>query len=446
MDLVEHAIAYAKLGWSVLPMQPDKKVPYIKWKPYQSKIATEDEIRQWFKQFPKARIGIVTGAISNLVVLDFDSMEAIEAWRSQHDLPETIFQNTGKGQHYLYSMNGQNIRNQAGVIENVDVRGEGGLIVVAPSLHKSGKQYQWGKIDPIEDGLNDLAEITPEMVAVLRNTKEAAADQTGGNEPDWVTTAMAGVEKGKRNATMTRLAGYWMRDQQGDKNKVLAILLAVNKNNRPPLPEQEIKKIVDWAESRQGIDELGSELGLGISHIEIIDYPDISKQYRFYVSDIDMPITCEPKDIVDLNRFRVKILTLTNRIAMDMKRHVFFKMMQKAINSAKVIKASPEETDHGFVVQIISDDIKRSYDHPERMIEANAVVFNNKVIVKTKAILNALSYTPLKFLTQKKIGQILRDLKMKRKSVRINGEVHKAWVCDLDHFKEFENSEILEEI
>ena len=84
MNLVEPAVKYAKLGWSVFPIRaaddphPDDpkndKRPYVKWKPLQTKAATENQIRKWWSKFPKARIGVVTGKVSNLVVIDFDQV------------------------------------------------------------------------------------------------------------------------------------------------------------------------------------------------------------------------------------------------------------------------------------------------------------------------------------------------------------------------------------
>ncbi|MCK5617580.1 bifunctional DNA primase/polymerase, partial [Candidatus Pacearchaeota archaeon] len=86
MSLVEIALQYEKLGWSIFPIRavddphpsdPDNdKRPYVKWKDLQTKRADEKKIRGWWKKFPQARIGIVTGKISNLVVIDFDGPDA----------------------------------------------------------------------------------------------------------------------------------------------------------------------------------------------------------------------------------------------------------------------------------------------------------------------------------------------------------------------------------
>ena len=61
---------YARLGLSVIPMRPFKKISYIKWKPNQTVRFTPEEIDKLWDKFPDAQIGIVTGAVSNLAVVE----------------------------------------------------------------------------------------------------------------------------------------------------------------------------------------------------------------------------------------------------------------------------------------------------------------------------------------------------------------------------------------
>jgi hypothetical protein len=66
------ALQFARYHWSVIPMRARDKRPLIKWLEYQQRLATEDEINEWYQLWPSANVGIVTGAISGLVVLDID--------------------------------------------------------------------------------------------------------------------------------------------------------------------------------------------------------------------------------------------------------------------------------------------------------------------------------------------------------------------------------------
>ena len=59
------------LGWSIIPVDINKK-PYLSWKQYQQKRATIDQIDEWQKQYNPSAWAVITGAISNLIILDGD--------------------------------------------------------------------------------------------------------------------------------------------------------------------------------------------------------------------------------------------------------------------------------------------------------------------------------------------------------------------------------------
>src|SRR5205809_10792 len=81
------ALEYVGRGWSVLPVTANKK-PHTRvlqkvngspdWMRFQKRTASEDEIRGWFDVDPDTGIAVVTGAISELVVIDYDNGEPID--------------------------------------------------------------------------------------------------------------------------------------------------------------------------------------------------------------------------------------------------------------------------------------------------------------------------------------------------------------------------------
>src|SRR5437762_13142169 len=75
-EMLHGAIDYRRLGFSVIPIKPKDKKPLIAWEPYQKEHAPEETIRFWFDNWPNANVGIVTGAVSDCVVIDLDSIEA----------------------------------------------------------------------------------------------------------------------------------------------------------------------------------------------------------------------------------------------------------------------------------------------------------------------------------------------------------------------------------
>jgi hypothetical protein len=137
------ALRYAEKGLSVIPCKPDK-TPFIPWKPYQTNKATPEEIRNWWVKWPEAMIGIVTGEISGLLVIDADNDEARRT--IQDLLPDGLvipIAKTPRGWHYyfLYPV-GAGLTSGAGVLPGVDFRGNGGYIIAPPSKREGGT-YAW---------------------------------------------------------------------------------------------------------------------------------------------------------------------------------------------------------------------------------------------------------------------------------------------------------------
>lgn len=152
MSILEHALEYARRGWSVIPLRAKDKVPALSkqsggWEKYQSERADEAQIRAWWERFPKANVGVVTGSVSGIVVLDIDGPEGEASLAKITDLfgplPETLASSTGKGVHYVFRHPGVELRNFAKRGVNIDFRGDGGYICAPPSIHPSGREYAW---------------------------------------------------------------------------------------------------------------------------------------------------------------------------------------------------------------------------------------------------------------------------------------------------------------
>jgi hypothetical protein len=110
--------------------------------------ASREQLTNWWARWPAANLGLVTGAISGVVVLDVDprnggetTMAALEAeWGA---LPRTwIVKTGGGGRHHWFAMGGRPVATVT-VGPGLDLKGEGGLVVVPPSRHASGERYAW---------------------------------------------------------------------------------------------------------------------------------------------------------------------------------------------------------------------------------------------------------------------------------------------------------------
>jgi P4 family phage/plasmid primase-like protien len=152
MTPLEHALAYAARGWRVAPIPPGEKYPAHL--PQWQKLAhtDADRLTKYWTLNPDHGVCIVTGPESGVFAIDIDpddggddSLRALEARHGE--FPDTVQSLTGGGgTHYLFAWpDGREIRNSAsGVLGvGIDVRGIGGQIVVAPTVHPSGRAYAW---------------------------------------------------------------------------------------------------------------------------------------------------------------------------------------------------------------------------------------------------------------------------------------------------------------
>ncbi|MFZ2522516.1 MAG: bifunctional DNA primase/polymerase [Minisyncoccia bacterium] len=233
---LEWALYYRSIGWSPFPVVKGGKVPSIEWKKYQNEIASEEEINNWWKQNPEANIGIATGLVSGVIVLDIDSKH--NRTSKEFQIPPTICAKTGGlGEHILFKHPGGHVKSTNGQLfgSGVDLKADGGYVVLTPSLHESGNRYEW-IIGPDE---TELAEVPIWLRAALEGQDKNADAKL------WQKGA-SGVSEGNRNETAASVAGKLRSSlpkelvEDGWEN-----LIAWNKKNPEPLPEEELKRVWD---------------------------------------------------------------------------------------------------------------------------------------------------------------------------------------------------------
>lgn len=203
MNLLQDALQYAKLGYSIVPVTPGEKAPpLVDWQAYQDTPANATQIRAWWNKTPTANIAIVTGRISGLTVIDLDGAKGRESFRTSLDnqLPSTLVHRTPRGAHMLFRYC-EDLKQTTAILPGVDVRNDGGYIIAPPSIVK-GKPYEVLRE-------RETATITA-LPPSLNGEKPAAKDSAEiGDAPKWVSTALSGVSIEHRNDTAARLIGYF---------------------------------------------------------------------------------------------------------------------------------------------------------------------------------------------------------------------------------------------
>lgn len=164
---VQWALFYAQLGWAVLPVNyitPEStcscckaecsspgKHPLTKHG-FKDATTEPEQIRQWWEKWQDANIGIATGKVSKLVVMDEDprngSVQSVEKLEEEYGpIPHTLTVKTGGGgRHRYFSYPGHAVQSRP-FMDGIDLKGDGGYVVAPPSNHISGECYQFNTED-----------------------------------------------------------------------------------------------------------------------------------------------------------------------------------------------------------------------------------------------------------------------------------------------------------
>lgn len=255
--MLEYALSYAQRGLRVLPIHgfvggrctcgdPECGSPakHPRTRNGNDDATTDEEqIRRWWARWPDSNIGIQTGVFSNLVVLDVDDREGLRAIESQgFEIPETLKVSTGRGWHFYFKHPMLDLKRTIGALKHVDVIPDKGFVVAPPSIHSSGRVYEF------ED---DEAEIAP-MPDWMRELAQKQTNRTGNS-----LKVGGSIEQGGRNDTLFRLACRW-RINGFDADELFVMLQGVNaKRCKPPLDDDELLNIARSA-AKYEADEVGA--------------------------------------------------------------------------------------------------------------------------------------------------------------------------------------------
>ena len=245
------ALSYLDRGWAALALCPPGhqdvteyhastcqhpgKRPLGRWKVWQSRLPTLEELADQWEQVPRSNVGVVMGQVSNLLGIDVDGPEGQQLLREasgEEGAPATLSFRTARGMRLLYALEtGMTARSWSIRKDGSEVKvlGEGALTVMPPSRHVTGKTYQWNR-------RRGLA-VAPEWT--LR--KPEGQQKVRGPGGQAVGTGPL-IPEGRRNETLFRI-GCAMRGRGMDEYEIHEAIRVVNGRCVPPLEESELRGI-----------------------------------------------------------------------------------------------------------------------------------------------------------------------------------------------------------
>jgi hypothetical protein len=216
-----HGPRYADAKLSVIPTCPDNaKMPAVRWKAMQRRRPSPETVDGWANRMPDANIGIVTGAVSNLTIVDVDDANHLsDAIQKFGDTPIKVKSPRIEGGFHLWYRYGGE-RNATGVCGlKIDIRGEGGFVAAPPS-HRVDQDRAYVFLD---GGLECLGELPPLQLTNDPLQRELANRIGDGQRNDWVFRQLL------------KLARHCE-----DEGELANEAFEINQNCDPHLPENEV--------------------------------------------------------------------------------------------------------------------------------------------------------------------------------------------------------------
>jgi len=225
---------------------------------------TLEKWAEWLDLEPEINIGFLTGSPSKIVAVDIDDAAGEELFnrvtggdhqRDHKSSGRTWRFRTGKGLRYLYLLDRTGVRSArfASGDAGFEILGDGRQSVLPPSVHPSGRAYEWDSEASPKTG--KLLPLDPRLIAY-----SAEGDVTS-ERPDWQAAVQAPTQEGTRNETLTKLAGHLLAPASVPPEEVYIWLKLYSAANcKPPLSDAEIKMIVRSIQNRQERADVQAEL------------------------------------------------------------------------------------------------------------------------------------------------------------------------------------------
>lgn len=264
-SMMEYALQYQKLGFSVIPINPRNKMPLIEFagKPAMS----EEDIKRVWEEHPNANIAFKT---TNFFVIDIDKhgksdgFESLKKWKHLNLIEPTLQAKTASGGKHLFYFKRDDISigQMIGFLPGVDIKAhENNYVLVAPSATDKG-QYEWDLEKSKEGGTM----VTPSKELIqaikkqygdshgyrydgadglreLRNRSFGHREKTATTELFETIAVGFGDEGGRNDKLASFVGGLLIRAV--DDELVLKLARLANENSPSPLSDREVVRTVE---------------------------------------------------------------------------------------------------------------------------------------------------------------------------------------------------------
>ena len=251
------AVECCRRGWAVLPLAARGKVPAIRGG-CRAAVADAAQARAWWDVNPSHNLGIATGAVSGgLFAIDLDvdddagedGVGTLRAWEREHgELPLTVTAVTGRGGMHLFYRSDSPVGCSVNKELGVDIRGEGGFVVAAPSVHPNGRAYCWEN-DPCDFEVAEADSLVMDFLK-FAGARRGLGGSAGGGFCGERFRLPDRIGAGGRNDTLFKYASSLQAQGRDDVEIALLVERANAERCRPPLPDSEIRVLVESATGR----------------------------------------------------------------------------------------------------------------------------------------------------------------------------------------------------
>ena len=254
-------------GWNIFPVEKNGKRPVVvktsidedgkpydvrmSWKEFEYNRISSDQIQKWYEQFPECNWGVVCGKISNICVVDIDGQQGVESLKKFHpemDTVSTLTAATPHGFHLFFVHPGNTVKSFP-ILPNVDVKADGGYVVISPSKTLDG-DYRFILDVPLVECPGWVARGER---AGFDNAQPQNSEVPTDTQPMWVRNLlMNGSPSGRRNQDAARLVGYF-HNRNVSRDIIEQIVLPWAEKCQPPFDLKELKTVIRSVSSYQAM-------------------------------------------------------------------------------------------------------------------------------------------------------------------------------------------------